>query len=263
MRNVLTKAAVDIPATTVDVEQIILAAFEGIDNLYSYIVYAKFKKGILDYWRVEFMLSQNEDYNQLPVQDVAKDIANMTELSLVNETQKVIGYKQPSIDVLITAYEPLIRKLVEQEHNRWNYLLVEDLMQMCRLTFMRLYRNGYYIHKSLLRRAFTNDVLLHIRKDKDKPHIVSIDSTTYSDEEDEISFIDTICDSNNIVDEQDILEHITKAEEFSKYRKMIIDRIGQRQYDQLLREYKNNMTTAWAQSTVYKLKKFFMKQGVN
>ena len=190
MHNVLTKAAVDLPVNTVDVEEMILSAFDGIEKIYSYIVYAKYKNGKLDHWKVEFMLSQHDEFNELNISNVAYDVAKMTELSVVSETQKVLGYKQPSPEVLLKVYEPLINKLVKEELNRWNYLEYEDLLQMCRLVMMRLYRNGYYIHKNLLRRAFNNEVLMHIRKDKNKPIMVSVNSTIYEDNsEDELTLM--------------------------------------------------------------------------
>ena len=219
-------------------------------------MYAKYNKGKLDHWKVEFMLSQNDEYNELNISDVAHDIANLTELSIVSETQKVLGYKQPGPTVLLKAYEPLMNRLVKEELNRWNHLEYEDLLQMCRLVMMRLYRNGYYIHKLFLRRAFSNEVLMHIRKDKLKPVMVSIDSTIYDDGDDEITLLDTLPDIQAIFSEQDMLDNEAKRTIIEAKRKIIIDKIGQRQYDQLMREYGNGMTTNWSRQTIQMLHRY-------
>lgn len=254
MRNVLTKAAVDIPRDVVDIEQLILSAFNGIDKIYSYIVYAKYNGDILDHWKVEFMLSQHDDYNQLTIPKVAKRVANLTELSMVNETRKILGYEQPSIDVLLTAYDPLVNSLAREEHNRWQTIDYEDLLQMCRLVIMRLYRNGYYIHKRLLRRAFSNEVLMYLRKDKNKPITVSLEDNAYSDDGDDISLTETIADQSLILEEQDMLDKTMNDDILKAKRDLIVKKIGQRQYDQLLREYGNQMTTSWSQKLVFTLK---------
>lgn len=263
MHNVLTKAAVDVPVNIVDVEEIILAAFDGIDKIYSYIVYAKYKQGKLDHWTVEFMLSQHDEYNQLSISDIAHEIAQLTELSVISETQKVLGYKQPGPEILLTVYEPLMNSLVKQEHNRWHNLEYEDLMQMCRLVLMRLYRNGYYIHKQLLRRAFANEVLMHIRKDRNKPTMLSMDSLIYSDGDEDITLSETLPDTHALLDEQDMLDNEANKDIIKAKRKIIIDRIGQRQYDQLLREYGNGMTTSWSRKTVQDLKRYLERNNIN
>lgn len=263
MYNILTKVAVDIPVNIVDIENIILSAFDNIDKIYSYIVYAKYSDGKLHHWKVEFMLSQHDNYNQLMIADVAKDIANLTELSVVSETQKILGYKQPKPEVLLKTYEPLMLKLVKEEHNRWNYLDCEDLLQMCRLVIMRLYRNGYYIHKRLVRRAFNNEVLMHIRKDKNKPIMVSVDSTLYEDDsDDELTLLDTLPDTQAILDEQDMLDEAAKLDIIKAKREIIVKKIGQRQYDQLVREYGNNMSTGWSRKLVFDLHKYLESMNI-
>ena len=143
------------------------------------------------------------------------------------------------------------------------YLDCEDLLQMCRLVIMRLYRNGYYIHKRLVRRAFNNEVLMHIRKDKNKPIIVSVNSTVYEDDsDDELTLLDTLPDTQAILDEQDMLDEAAKFDIIKAKREIIVKKIGQRQYDQLVREYGNNMSTGWSRKLVFDLHKYLESMNI-
>lgn len=210
------------------------------------------------------MLSQHEEYNELCITNVAREIAQLTELSMISETEKVLGYKQPGPEVLLKVYEPLMNKLVKEEHNRWHYLEYEDLMQMCRLVMMRLYRNGYYIHKQLLRRAFSNEVIMHIRKDRDKPVMVSMDSIVFNDGDDEsVTLLDTLPDKQAILNEQDMLDNDAKRSIIEAKRKLIVKKIGQRQYDQLIREYGNGMTTNWSRKMIQTLHRYLETAHIN
>lgn len=262
MYNTLVKASVKIPRDTIDVEQLIVSAFSDIEYIYSYIVYAKYKQGKLQYWQVDFMLSQHDKYNCHNILDVAKRVAAMTELSVVNETRKILGYEQPGPEILLKVYEPLVKRLAQEEHNRWNYLDFEDLLQMCRLVIMRLYRNGYYIHKSLVKRAFTNEVLLHIRKDKNKPIIVSIEESMYNNSSDnDISILESIIDESSLLEQEEFIEQDELDKLNARQRQLIVDKIGQRQYDQLVREYGNKMTTSWSRKTIQTLKNYLRRIG--
>jgi hypothetical protein len=118
---------------------------------------------------------------------------------------------------------------------------------------MKLYRGGYYIHKRLLRRAFANEILMSLRKERNKPVLISLDQTV-DGEDDKTTISDTIPDKQAIIEEQDMLEEQAKNDVISAKRDIIIKYIGQRQYDQLVREYGNKNTTNWSQQTVHKLK---------
>lgn len=259
--NVLSKAAIDLPLDATNIREVILESFEGIDKLYSYILYEQYKNGQLNGWRIEFMLSQEDTYNQISIPDIAKEIAELTDFSRVSEHRKILGYRQPGPEILLTAYEPLMRKLVKEEMNRWANLEYEDLMQTCRLVVMKLYRGGYYVHKRLLRRAFSNEILMSLRKERNKPILISLEQTI-DGEDDKVTISDTIPDHQAIIEEQDMLDEAAYSDILVVKRDIIVREIGQRQYDQLVREYGNKSTTNWSRQTVQKLKQYLTKMGI-
>lgn len=260
MRNVLSKAAVDIPRGSKNIKQLVIQSFEGIDKLYSYILYENYRNQQFNGWHIEFMLSQEDSYNQIAIEDMATEIAELTEFSKKSEHRSILGYRQPNIEVIMHTYEPLMKKLVREQLAHWQHLEYEDLLQTCRLVVMKLYRGGYYIHKHLLRRAFNNEILMSLRKERDKPLVLSFDSVVDNDEK--ITVGDTIPDVKAIMEEQDMLDASVNDDVIKAKREMIVKQIGQRQYDQLLREYGNKSTTNWSRKTVQTLKLRLQLLGV-
>lgn len=237
----------------------------NIGNIYSYIVYAKYNKNKFEHWSIQYNISQNECYNTLSPEQVAKDIADKIINYNENDKQYVIGYNQPPLDIMVKLYSPLVLKLALVQHERWQYLEIDDLYQMCMLSMCKLYNKGYYLHKDVLRKCFNNDVLMHIRKNKNSPIIISLDDIYFAsgDNDGDIKVEDVIEDLDSTNDIVDIEELDAKESEYNDKRSVIIELIGDRQYDQLLREYGNKTTTNWSRKTVYRLKERLRKLGID
>ena len=126
-----------------------------------------------------------------------------------------------------------------------------------------LYKKGYYIHKHLLEKSFINYVLMSLRKERDKPSLVSLnDVFSKSEGQDDLTFADTLIDYNELYEQQDKEDEEEYQQILNEERKNVIDIIGERRYSQLVREYGNNMTTGSGRMAVQKVKQKLRKDGL-
>lgn len=264
MKNVLTKFKVKInkDLTSDDICVELIKSLVNIDNVYSYILYANYNRNTLQDFTVEFLVSQNESYNTIAQEDVVAGVAAKILKHLKNEKQSyVIGYKQPPLDKLLELYEPLVHTLATKQQQYWQQLEYEDLCQMCRLCICTLYKAGYYLHKTLIQRAFTNDVLMSIRKEKytDKP--LSLNRKVKYDDE-RVELMDLIPDTSMIEEIDEKHNDEDKLRILQEKRDLIIEEVGKRQYDQLVKAYSFGNTDARSRAIVNKLKNKFVAQGI-
>lgn len=265
--NVLNKITINIDKDVTKAqlcEQLIMPLSVSHDKIYSYLIYSQYECSTLKGWVIEYIISQDEQYNTLDVEDCIIDIAKkIFENKKTKEHKYVIGYKQPSLDVMCTLFEPCVNKLATNMKQRWPNFEYEDLCQMCKLVMCTLYSKGYYVHKYLLEKSFMNYVLMSLRKERNKPTIVSLnDAFSKSEGQDEITFADTLPDYNEIYEQQDKEDEEEYKQILNEERELVIDAIGERRYDQLVREYGNKMTTGSGRRTVQKLKTKFRKDGL-
>lgn len=264
MKNVLTKfkVRIDKDLTGDKICEILGQSLVNVDNVYSYILYANYIKDCLKDFHVEFLVSQTDGYNTISQEDVIASIAAQILKHSQSEKQSyVIGYKQPPLDKLLELYEPLVQSLATKQQQYWQQLEYEDLCQMCRLCICTLYKAGYYLHKTLIQRAFTNDVLLSIKKERytDKP--LSLNHKVKYDDE-RIELMDLIPDTSMIEEIDEKNDNEDKLRILQEKRDLIIEEVGPRQYDQLIRAYSFGNTDARSRAIVNKLKNKFIAQGI-
>ena len=184
---------------------------------------------------------------------------------LPKEQKRVLGYNQPDIEVMIEAYDPLVNKLAKQQNEHWKCFEHEDLCQMCRLTMLKLYRKGYYIHKRLLYKSFNNDILMSLRHERDRPTIVSFEDTFYktaSADSEKLLVADIVPDTELIEKEElELYEENTRLI-FEEVKEIIVELIGIRQFNELMRDYGNKHTTTWSRKCMQKIKNHFAKLGL-
>jgi len=269
MNNVLTQIVQDIPMD-VDNETIYAILTESlsvVDTLYSYIVYSCTND--CDFYRIKYMISETSEYNTINANEAAIDIYSLILKDKLNAIpKKVLGYKQPNIDIFIVILDPLVCKLSSKMHKSWgNYYDYDDLCQMCRLTIIELMDKGYYIHRSLVQKAFTNYVLCSLRKERGKPVMINFGDSAYGNgssdcDMDKLTIADIVPDTDELLIREDELDREVEALIMSEVRDLIIDMIGKRQYEELLREYGTNNTTSWSRRTLQKIKSQFSQEGL-
>ena len=246
-----------------DIETSLLTVLTELEPINSFIVYRVMKDNELTGWNITYNVSQNNDYNTLSKDDVLNCI--MKNIKRPDAASKrVVCYLQPPVELLIKLYKPLIIKLAKEQHQHWNKLEMEDLIQMCNLVICDLYYKGYYIHKALIRRAYINYVLMHIRKERNKPIVISLNQEySKTDDDDRVTIADMIADDEQLNKMEDKYDKEVEVKILTELKEIVMDYIGPRQYDQLLREYSNKSTTNWSRKLMMSIKAHLFEMGIN
>jgi hypothetical protein len=265
--NVLMKLTTSIDAdTNKGVADMLEQSLEGIDCIYSYIVYAEYDDKDVKSYCVQCNISQTDRYNTLAIKDVIRDVTDIINNYETMKHKKVIGYGQPDVALMLEAYDPLVNKLASIQNNKWDMYTYEDLCQICRLEILTLYRKGYYIHKRLVEKAFINRLLMNTRHERNKPLCLSFEDVFYktsSSDSEKLQVADTIPDTDLIEKEKEEEERIAESLIFEEVKAIIIDLLGPRRWDELLRCYGSNVTTATTRKNMQIIKNYFEKLGLS
>jgi hypothetical protein len=247
------------------IKDILAGVLKEIGPIFSCVIYAEYKRDKFIGYMINFNISQNDTFNVLTPLQVFKKVLKKISIHFnTNEKKYIIGYMQPPLELLMRLFDPLIQKLAYEQHQRWTFLEYDDLCQMCRLVMSDLYYKGYYIHKRLLYKAFNNYVLMHIRKDRCKPEVYSLEQEwSKRDDDDYVTLADMIPDTKLLEDLENKDNDEVENRILDEMRGIIVDFIGQRQYDQLLREYGNKSTTPWSRKLMVKIKAHLFEMGIN
>ena len=255
---------ISVTHTDDEIKSQLHAVLDELETIYSYLIYAKYKAEKLVCWQIEYTVSQTNKYNTLHSDVVVEEIFAILKESNEKKVSNVIGYKQPSLDIQIELFEPLINKLALKQVHRWPQIEYEDACQICRMTMLNLYRKGYYLHPTLVERCYNNDILASIRKDKNKPEIVSIDKVVHRDGDNTpLTIGDMLPDTQaeEAAEERDAGEFIQLV--FGQVKEIIVELVGERQFEQLMRDYGNKHTTPWSRKKMQQLKDKFKQMGIN
>lgn len=264
--NVLTKIVqyVQLTDTKEEVLSNAISILMHYDKIYSYIVYQIYKDEEVVRYTIQYTISQREDFNTIAIGDVLTNIIGIL-FDSEKDVKKVLGYGQPSLDVALEAYDPLVHKLAKYENSKWKQFEYEDLCQICRLVMCKLHRKGYYIHKRLLQKAFTNEILISLRHEKNAPPIVSFEDCFFSKatgDSDDLTIADTIPDTSIQENEEKEYEELAEKLIFEEVKDIVIELIGIRQWNELMRDYGNKHTTAWSRKLMQKIKHHFETLGL-
>lgn len=247
MKNDLEKFSLTLVGDVRDIDVTLTDIVGPSCPIYTCIVYRTQTSS----YRFVYNISHVSYYNTLDIEDVLSCIHEAL-TQVVVDSRKILCYRQPPLEIILEAAEPLIQNQAKLHESRWADLEFEDLCQMCRLGIVNLYRRGYYINAALIKRTFNNIVLQSLRHERDKPQFVNLDAKVSDDNENRL--LDIIPDMQAIEKAQDEDEREETDERISWQKQAIIDIIGERQYAQLLFEYGNKATTAWSRKLVQTLK---------
>lgn len=254
---------ISVEHTDEEIKSQLHAVLDELETIYSYLVYAKYKQEKLVCWQIEYTVSQTDKYNTLHSNIVIDEIFAILKSSTEKKVSNVIGYKQPSLDIQIELFEPFVNKLALKQIQRWPQLEYEDARQICNLTMLNLYRKGYYLHPTLVERAYNNEILSTIRKDKNKPETVSIDKVVHNDGDNTpLTIADMLPDTRaeEEWEEKEELEFVKLV--FAQVKEIIIERIGERRFDRLMRDYVMQHTTSCSRKEMQKIKDIFKSMGI-
>lgn len=234
---------------------------DEIESIYSYTIHVDRKEETN--YIVRYRVSEKSKYNTLSKNDVVFGILNTIENDRINNGKYIIGHMQPPIDVLIELYEPLVNKLSAEQHRRWQVLEYEDLCQICRMVIVILYNRGYYIHKNLIEKAFNNAVLQEMRIFSNEVSVVSLETQIEGEDMEKLKLQDTLSDMYEICKEQDQDEKEQNNRIFNEVREILVDMIGERQFEQLYRDYTKGHTTTWSRRKMQSIKTKLNSEGLN
>ena len=139
----------------------------------------------------------------------------------------------------------------------------DDVYSTCMLTCVKLYKRGYYLNKWLIKKSFENDILMLLRKRRNAPEVLSLEQIMYnSDSDDDVKLEDMLEDKRIDAKIQDEEESQLIHAIFLKVKELIVADIGERQFDQLFRDYGNKHTTNSSRKQMQTIKQKFDKQGI-
>lgn len=239
----------------------LLDALSAFDKIYSYVVFSEYQDGKLQGWSIIINYHEVESYNTIIVKDVVHNIL-LSIQNCINQSKNskvAISFGQPSLDVALKIYAPYINSLARKTQARWTSYEYDDLVSICQMCMCVLYNAGYYLNKALLQKSFNNYILMELRKVKNAPQFVSLDSI----DENGKSYKDTIADT--LVDEQQYDEEESKIHQalLKEEREQVIEVIGQRAYNELLRQYRSKVTDQNTSSQIRRLRNTLSRKGVN
>lgn len=236
------------------------------DKLYSYLVYARCDEfGIIYEYVIKFMIAQDDSYNTIPKLVAVSHILDCIDMykDYMGKT-KIIGYRQPPLEMMIVLYEPLIQSMAMDMQRYWKHYDVDDLCQTCRILMCELYNKGYYVHRRLLWTALRNKIIEEVRPLKRRGELVSLE-IPYSDKnggDEKLSIADITSDKVAEEQEQDDAIREANLEIFAEIKDIIIDLVGPRQFDMLFRDYSKGHTTSQSRKLLLKIKNHLNSMGI-
>lgn len=264
--NIIDKIVVKININDYNnLEQLVDNSLINLDKIYSFIVYVRYdEQDTLCGWSIQYNISQIDKYNTLLKQSVKEDVIRIiNNFKKQDKVKYVIGYGQPSVNLILELFDPLICKLSRVQHDKWQQLLYDDLCQDCRWLIIELYNKGYYLNKRLIEKSFYNLILQQIKKERDIT-FVSLDSpmSNNNGEDKELRLGDTIPDTLPLYYERD--DNLKEAQQqiFDEIKAFVIDKYGERAFDQLYRSYANGTTYSYTQNLLWKIKRDLEKTGL-
>lgn len=213
------------------------------ETIYSYNV-----KCTDDLYNVHVSISRNPRHNTIEVETFIAMVRDAIMNSIETSSKKrYISYGQPPLELYLELHKNLIDSLAGDMHSRWPSLEFDDLKQMCCIAIMKLYRKGYYLHKTSIRKSFENEVYKSLKNDRSIKATISIDDIVRSAQNDD----QDMKVSDFIVDRDvHILEDLIDAEDIELFKNLVIDTYGVRFYEQALFEYTNGETTAYTRARI-------------
>ena len=111
-----------------------------------------------------------------------------------------IRYVQPPIEQWLKLFEPLLISMIEKVYPRYEKLIPEreEMKAILYFVIAKLYAKGYYLHKSVIQKAFINQLNMECRTLKGMNITDSLDASIGQDEDGkDITLLDQIPDEES------------------------------------------------------------------
>lgn len=169
------------------------------------------------------------------------------------EPPNKVRYVQPPIEQWIQEFRPLLLKMAAKAHPRYEKLIPEydELISILYLTVIKLYNQGYYLHQTLIYKAFINDLNMECRKLKGLALVDSLDTQIGEEDGKPITLLDQIADPESEFD--NLIEDDYWQDMFKRLKARMLQDMSELQFDRILIQLKTNTVD---RSTSYKLDKY-------
>lgn len=243
-------------------KQHISLVMDEMSKIYSYSVTADRSSPELVY-TIRYAVSKTDRYNTLTKDVVVNGIIKTIQDDKSVNGRYIIGHKQPPLDLLIELYEPLIQKHAKIHHQRWKHLEYEDICQIGRMVFVVLYNKGYLIHSDLFRTAFNNEILQEVKRTYKYIDCASLSNRVEGVEDmEKLTLEDTLYDTVEEEQQEEMRQRTINLATFNEVKDVLIDMMGQRQFEQFFRDYAEGHTTAWSRRKMQTVKQKFEQEGL-
>lgn len=157
-----------------------------------------------------------------------------------------IRYIQPPLEQWLTSFRPLLMQMVSRAHPRYDRLIPEreELVSLLYLCIIRLYNQGYYLHKTLIYKTFINQLNMECRALKGLQKIDSLDEPTGQDDDGkDITLLDQLADTDSVTWFKSCISYTTddyKTDMFSKIKARMLEDMSELSFDRILIQLKSN-----------------------
>jgi hypothetical protein len=239
---------------------------ENISNLISTDLYAYFVGRKDDVLVIKIYISSTDEYNTIRKENAKERIITSIIDYLVSlSNAKCIDFQQPPLELIIELYQPMLKKMADKLHQQWRQFEYEDLVSMANLVVVKLHNQGYYLNKSIIWTALNNDILVECRKLKSQPVLVSFEDvikSTFKIDSEELAYGDMIKDESIEEEKERDDERQLEKYVFEQVKDIIIDKIGERRWDRLWRDYSKGHAAIGTRQEMKRLKSLFKTLGL-
>ena len=175
------------------------------------------------------------------------------------EPPNKVRYVQPPIEQWLTIFRPLLMTMVTKVQSRYENIIPDrdELISILYLTVMKLYRQGYYLHKTLIQKSYINNLNMECRKLRGLSITDSIDAPVSEDDNGEpITLLDQIADPDASEWLRKICEDTDedrRQDLFKRIKSRMLEDMSELQFDRIMIQLKSNTVD---RSTSYKLDKY-------
>lgn len=170
-----------------------------------------------------------------------------------------VRYIQPPLEQWLVAYKPLLMTLINKIHPRYEQLIPdrEEMLSLLYVTIVKLYNKGYYLHQTLLKKSYINELNMECRKLKGLLNIDSLDAPIGKDDDGkDVTLYDQVADQTSAAWAMQSLLYTSidyKSDLFEKVKARMLEDMSELAFERILIQLKSGTVD---RSTSYKLDKY-------
>lgn len=188
----------------------------------------------------------------IPAEDNPYTITTLVEkLSNSFNENRRLQYVNPPFEQWMELFKPYLTRLVTLTHPKYEKLIPDrdELVSILYFVIAKLYKKGYYLHNSLIRRSFINELNLECRKLKGY-ELESLDAPLGCDDDGEkLTLLDQLVDPTQAEQE----DEEARQELFEKIKARMLQDMSEFAFNRILIQLKSGTVD---RSTSYQLNKY-------